>query len=417
MQRKVLKIIVVILAILHGVLAAQEKTLIWINVSENYGLERELEYVEFSVQLDAVLLENDKISFFVQELNTAQTIDCQVSFIQSGSAHNKILARIIFPVSCRAYEKNEYLLKTKKTEDIVYSDLILRGKGTELIIENKYYRADLRKNDNVEPQSYMSGQIRELLIKMGFNKLVTNVEDRLHWAPNFKRPELEYYTTIAHWQLPKINEITEGPYQITTLREDLAPDHPEILLTAKYRFYSGLPYFRFYSRIEMKNDVWLELLRNDEMAMDSMFTHMAFERPNGEIVDVEFAERYDLLKKHPIENDSPWLCFYNLDKGFAFGTIRIKYDNTDMYGNESPTYQPHTQIGEWLKGVKYWNRRLIHDHLTFVPKGSCYQEDNAYLVFKINSNDKLKDIEYWSKQILHPLQVSIEYPNNNLKGD
>jgi hypothetical protein len=244
---------------------------------------------------------------------------------------------------------------------------------------------------------------------MGFDQLLKNVEDRLHWAPNFKRPELEYYTTIAHWQLPKINEIRTGPYQISTLRQDLAPDHPEILLTARYRFYAGLPYFRFYSGMEMKDNVSLELLRNDEMAMDSMFTHMAFERPNGEIIDVSFSERYDLLKKHPIENESPWLCFYNLDKGFAFGSIRIKYNNTDITGGDSPTFQAHTQIGEWLKGVKYWNRRLIHDHLTFIPKGSYYREDNAYIVFRINDNDKLQDIRYWAERIRQPLQVNIQY--------
>jgi len=42
--------------------------------------------------------------------------------------------------------------------------------------------------------------------------------------------------------------------------------------------------------MEMTESLWLNLLRNDEMAMDSMFTHIAFERPNGEIIDVTFSE-------------------------------------------------------------------------------------------------------------------------------
>jgi len=409
MQRKTIKIIALILTIIPGVLAAQENTVLRINVRENYGLERELEYVELSCQLEADLLENGNISFFAQELSTGRKIDCQVSYAQSDSMNNKVLIRIIFPISCNAYEKKEYLIKTKKTEDIISSDLILSGRGTELVIENKYYHADLRKNNKVEGHSYNSGQIRELLIKMGFNQRLMNVEDRLHWAPNFKRPELEYYTTIAHWQQPKLNELNVGPYQISTIRHDLAPGHPEILLTARYQFYAGLPYFRFYSRMEMKNNVWVELLRNDEMAMDSMFTHMAFQRPNGEIIDLEFSERYKLLNNQPIENESPWLCFYNLEKGFAFGSIRINYDNTNMFGGFSPTYQAHTQIGEWLKGIKYWNRRLVHDHLTFIPKGSSYLEDNAYLVFKLHDNDKLQDIRYWAERIRSPLQVIVEY--------
>ena len=51
------------------------------------------------------------------------------------------------------------------------------------------------------------------------------VEDRLHWAPNFKRPELEYYTTIAHWVSPGVYDLQKGPYRIKTIRQDLAPDH------------------------------------------------------------------------------------------------------------------------------------------------------------------------------------------------
>lgn len=405
-----LNIIFVVLAIIAGVSSAQENTILRIDLKENYGFDRELEYVELTCQLPSSFLDTDSLSFFAQELITHQKIDCQVSPLQSDILNKKTLARIIFPVSCNAYEKKEYLIKTKKAASIITSDLILSGQGTELVIENKYYRADLRKNDEVEGHSYNSGQIRDLLIKMGFDQRLMNVEDRLHWAPNFKRPELEYYTTIAHWQQPKINELGVGPYQISTLRRDFAPSHPEITLTARYRFYAGLPYFRFYSSMEMNDNVWLELLRNDEMAMDSMFTHVAFQRPDGEIVDIEFSERYELLNNQPIENDCPWLCFYNLDKGFAFGSVRIKYDNTDMSGGASPTYQAHTQIGEWLKGIKYWNRRLIHDNLTLIPKGSCYREDNAYIVFRINDNDKLRDIRYWAERIRQPLQVNILYP-------
>jgi hypothetical protein len=404
-----LKIIFAVLLIRPGISTVQENIILKVNLKENQGLDRDLEYIELSCQLEADLLENGKFAIIAQESITGEIIDCQVSYLKTNSRDKRILAEIIFPVSCSAFEEKQYLIKTKTAGDFVPSDLKIIGQGTELVIENKFYRADLRKSDATEGHSHMSGQIRELLIKMGFDQLLKNVEDRLHWAPNFKRPELEYYTTIAHWQLPKINEIRTGPYQISTLRQDLAPDHPEILLTARYRFYAGLPYFRFYSGMEMKDNVSLELLRNDEMAMDSMFTHMAFERPNGEIIDVSFSERYDLLKKHPIENESPWLCFYNLDKGFAFGSIRIKYNNTDITGGDSPTFQAHTQIGEWLKGVKYWNRRLIHDHLTFIPKGSYYREDNAYIVFRINDNDKLQDIRYWAERIRQPLQVNIQY--------
>ncbi|NIT55069.1 MAG: hypothetical protein GWN00_02120, partial [Aliifodinibius sp.] len=72
--------------------------------------------------------------------------------------------------------------------------------------------------------------------------------------------------------MPAFYRFYHGPYVIQTIRQDAAPDHPEILLTASYEFYAGKPYFKFYSCMEMLKDVWLELLRNDEMTMDSLFT-------------------------------------------------------------------------------------------------------------------------------------------------
>ncbi|MDZ7765950.1 MAG: hypothetical protein U5K00_16290 [Melioribacteraceae bacterium] len=106
---------------------------------------------------------------------------------------------------------------------------------------------------------------------------------------------MEYYVTIAHWELPKINEINSGQYQISTLRQDLAPQHTKILLTARYRLYAGLSSLVIaYGNGRM--DYGLNFT-DDEMAMDSMFTHMAFQRPSGKVADVEFSERYGPVKK------------------------------------------------------------------------------------------------------------------------
>jgi hypothetical protein len=250
-----------------------------------------------------------------------------------------------------------------------------------------------------------------LLVKCGINQLITNVEDRVHWAPNFDRPEIEWYTTIAHWDFPEKYHLEQGPYLVRTLRKDHAPEHPEIMLSASYSFYSGLPYFKFYSQMEVREGLWLQLLRNDEMAMDSMFTHLAFERPDGSVVDIPFSDMHQLIDNNPIENESPWLCFYNKEKEFALGSIRILYDNTNIYGDESTVYNPHTQIGEWLKGIKYWNRRLIDNHLTYVSAGNCYREQNAYLVFKTAGENHLQYIRQWAARLRNPLQVDLEYIN------
>lgn len=404
MRIRILKSWIIIFSVL--MLQAQASPLLKISVSENQGLERELEYIEFSFQLDEYAKE--ELALEAECSQTNENIPCQVSLTAIQGSKDSKRVRVVFPVSIPAYAQREFIIRSVRKVRYPASSLELSGDGLELIIENEFYKADLTKDVEVEPQSHNSGQIRELLIKLGMNQLVANVENRVHWSPSFDRPEIEWYTTMAHWNFPKVYELTKGPYLIRTIRQDVAPEHPEILLTGTYDFYEGLPFFKFYSGMEMKQGVWLTLLRNDEMAMDSMFTHVAFKRPGGEIIDIPFTQMYPLIKDQPIENESPWLCFYNESEGFAVGSIRIKYDNTDIFGDESILYEPHTQIGEW-EGSRYWNRRLIHDHLTFVPMGSRYQEECAYLMFKIKKDDPLQAIKYWADRLQNPLQLQIEY--------
>ncbi len=389
-------------------LLADNQILARIIVSEEAGIDRSKEYVECSLQLDAGQLHSMDGNWNAQDMNTGEVIPCQiVNHIKTDSL-NISLIQLIFPVSILANQTKAFGLKVSSKSEPSATDLKISGENLDLIIENKFYRADLTKNPEIEPQSYDSGQIRELFVKLGFNELLTNAEDRVHWAPNFKKPELEWYTTIAHWQSPDQYQVFNGPYLVETRRKGPAPDHPQIMLTAVYKFYADQPYFRFYSDMEMTDDIWLELLRNDEMTMDSMFTDLAFQRPTGHIVDVAFTDRHELLETEPIENTAPWICFYNKKSGMAFGSIRIKYDISNQFGGDSPVYRPHTQIGEWLAGIKYWNRRLIHDQLTYVPKGSRYREENVYLVFSINDNDKFDTIMNYTDQLRNPLRVAVK---------
>ncbi len=387
---------------------AQNLDLARVTLTEPIALARTIEYVEFALQSKIDFSQANTTLIIVDEAS-GESIPSQMfdrKDLRKDGLHS---CSIIFPISMCARETKTLRLKAVQLENVhrqSTSDLSITGAGSELRVTNKYFVADLTRSDQAEPKSHASGQIRELLIKMGFNQLLTNAEDRIHWAPNFKRPELEFYTTIAHWNNPALNLVEHGPHLVRTVRQDLAPDHPEILLTAVYKFYANAPYFKFYSSMEMVADVWLELLRNDEMTTDSMFSHVAFQRPSGEIVEVKLEERHALLQQQPIEADAPWLCFYNIDKGFAFGTIRLRYNYTNQFGEPSPTHQSHTQIGQWLDR-RYWNRRLIHDHLTFVPKGSRYVEENAYLVFKLDARDRLQEIKNWARQLQNPIRVSV----------
>lgn len=382
-------------------------------ITETAGLEREIEYVEFPLQVAFGASGERALGITAIDKISGERIVCQV--IREYNFPDKAIAllRVIFPVSIAPKTTRTFILNEEKFTQHPKTVLRLEGEGLELKIENEHYIADLTRRAEPEPKTHASGQIQALLIKLGLNQLLTNEEDRIHWAPNFKREELEYYTTIAHWENPREYKVDNGGYLIRTIRRDLAPDHPEIMLTAVYKFYAGVPYFKFYSEMEFIDTLPLELLRNDEMTMDSMFTHLAFERPDGEIVDIKLTERTQILKEQPIEDNANWICFYNIDHRFAYSTIRLRYDNHNRFGEHSPTHLPHTQIGEWM-GRKYWNRRLIHDHLTVILKGSHYQEENAYLVFKIGKGNRFAEIQHWMARLRNPI-ISDLYPSGTFE--
>lgn len=400
-------LIIICLTFNSGDLSADDFTLAKIVINERSGFSRSLEYIEFQLQLELAGYNNNEINIVAEDFQNGEQIPCQVFGKNVYEKENIILLHIVFPISIEANARKIYLLKRVNTEKSVSSDLNIYGEGLNLIVENKYYKADLSKSDQSEAKSHDSGQLSELLIKMNFNQLLFRTENRMHWAPNFKKPEMEYYSTIAGWESPEVFVLNHGPYLVFSQRKDSAPDHPEILLTANYYFYAGLPYFKFFSSMNIIKDVTLSLLRNDEMTMDSLFTHIAYQDNSGQIIDLSFSERYQALDKNPIDNNSPWLCFYNEDKGYAFGSIRVKYDNTNLRGLSSPTYLPHTKISDGAEGGKYWNRILINDYPVVVPQGSSYLEENVYLVFSITKEDRFKEIVKWMIIIKNPVEVIV----------
>jgi hypothetical protein len=387
----------------------QDSHLAVLEVREKSGLPRTLEYVICSLQLSTIENEDCELTIVAREKSKMKSIPCQVFNRQIFPKDSIMLIQVIFPIAIKANEKKEYVLNRTDRISPISTDLSYQGQGLDMIIENEFYQADLTKSDQSKAKSYHSGQLRELYMKMGFNLMLFRTKNRMHWAPNFQKAEYEGYETIAGWEDPKIYYLNTGPYLVQTMRRDQAPRHPEILLTANYYFYSGLPFFRFHSLMEIKENVWLSLLRNDEMTMDSLFTHVAFQRPDGQIEDLTFSERYVRLEEKPIENNATWLCFYHAEQGYAFGSIRLKYYNKNSQGFDSPTYLPHTKISDGAGGGKYWNRRLIHEYPIYVQNGSRYIEENAYLVFKIDPEDRFKAINYWAERLHHPLEVEVLY--------
>ncbi|MFN2128031.1 MAG: hypothetical protein ACK2TU_09260, partial [Anaerolineales bacterium] len=357
------------------------KPVVRFSVTENAGEPRPLEFVQIDVPSKRSYDTSQGIS--IREEGTEKRVLGQVLETKK-LASGKTVHTCLFPVSVDANATKTYEVLLGEGE-LYPEQLTLEGDIPNVKIENKYFIADLTDIKATPENGLGSGQLAGLVLKQFNNQLLERFHINMHWAPNFQREGPEY-KTFGHILNPDSASSIKGPYYISIYKSGHVDGYEQIKVTCKYQFYAGLPYFIFSSTIEMVDDIELWLLRNDEMTMDSLFTHVMYLQPDGKMGVGELYTKEDIeaLEKDPIKDDAPWVCFFNSKSGFGFGSIRLEYDNTNTNGQESPLYEPHTKITVSVNNGRYWNRRLINDHNTLIPAGSRYAEKNAYLVFKVN---------------------------------
>jgi len=204
------------------------------------------------------------------------------------------------------------------------------------------------------------------------------------------------------------HKVEQGLYAVTKLRSGTTDSVPEIFVEGEYTFLANRPYFIFESNMTLEKEISLKLLRNDEMTMDSLFTHVAYQKPNGTLARLKlYTTELDSLDSEPIPDDTGFVAFYNTDYGYGLASIRLEYDNTNSEGSTSPLYNHHTKISTASNNGRYWNRVLIDSAIT-VPKGSKYHEKNAYLVFKVGQEIPEEQILYHAERLWNPLTVILQ---------
>ena len=413
--------------------------LLRIKVEETQGLERSLEYI--TIKIPRLKPSQKDYQLYAYTSNSNKKIPIQIV----DSKHNKGIKgnqemQGIMPISLKGHETKEYFIKAVPYKNVMTeTDLIVKGSKLDVIVENTYYAASLKEYTGFKQQKLGSGQLGSLTLKE-FNDVILarkNPNLKIHWAPNFSKENL-HYKTMAHLNSPdSVFVSTKGPFYFSLFRSGKIEGYEKILLKGKYKFYAGLPYFTFESEILFTENDSLNLLRNDEMTMDSLFTHLAFSNA-GKTTHLPLYDDNSMtyLDKNPIPDNAAWLFFYNKNqrplpkgtnyasentfsfqdksqgikptggnKSYAFGSIRIEYNNKNIHGNDSPTYNKHTKITASANNGRYWNRRLIDNKNTFVPKGSKYTEKNAYILFKIDEKDPEKTIKYYYERLKNPVLV------------
>lgn len=380
--------------------APDSKDLKTLKVKETAGITRDLEYIEVKVTADQVS------PLSIREEKGLELIPGQL-LSSEKTADTKFLLEYIFPVTIGANETKVFELVFEESP-LQGEALTVSGSGLELKLENSHFVADLTSIKATAENGLQPGQLAGLELKQFDDQLLERGHLAMHWTPSFQKQVGDGYKTMAHLRPDSFFVSREGPYMATIFRQGSVKGYEGINLSGEYHFFAGLPYFTFSSEMVMEDSVGLMLLRNNEMTMDSLFTHLMFASPNGSVREFPLygPRTIEALDKDRIPDNVDWLFFYHDSLEYAFGSIRLEYDNTNLSGGQSPTFEKHTKISASAKGGRYWDRRLIHLQKTLVPKGSRYFDKNAYLTFKINPEDPSDKAWEYFHRLNNPLEVT-----------
>lgn len=368
-----------------------------ITVSETEGLDRELEYVNAKISMHRELSKNELLVLIDIESQACIPV-LELKSIRKGVNFEY---HMMFPLKISANKNRRFNLGIQeKTRSSPPVQLVLSE--DKLSVENTYYKVNFSSKGNKR-----GGQITGIELKDFENQLLKRGHIAMHWAPNFSKSDSEDYFNLEDLPPNSDNSIEREFYQVIKKRSGITDSVPEIFVEGRYEFYADLPYFLFESTMNVSKDVELDLLRNDEMTMDSLFTHVMYAKLDGSVSSLMlYDDELDVLEENPIPDNAAWIAFYNEEKGYGFGSIRLNYDNTNLKGAISPVYKPYTKISRSSGNGRYWNR-VLSDTTHMFPEGSRYHEKNAYLIFKADQAAPEKEISRYATQLRNPLKVRV----------
>ena len=364
-------------------------------VEEKFGLSRNLEYVKVTLS-----------NYHEKELFLEDSASGDLILAEKLNAYNASIdsTSYIFPISIEANEKRTfYIVSAEKDFTLPYFKI--SGKDMSITVENEYFEADFSITGTKSKMGLFPGQLAGIFIK-NRDVLLKRGHINMHWAPNFQK-EGRDYKTIGHANLRNAKISQNNSYMMEMTKRGRVVNYEEIDLFGQYNFYAGLPYFEYTSTMTFNEETELTLLRNDEMTIDSLFTHLVYPNKSGEasLLPLYDMVKFDSLTKAPLAHDINWIGFINKPLNYGLISLRLEYDNRNLLGIESPLYQEHTKISASSGNGRYWNRRLINEHKTHVPKGSKYHEKNAYLVIDDLDNME-RHLDYYMNRLKKPIEVS-----------
>ena len=298
------------------------------------------------------------------------------------------------------YNNENALAKMYKT------DLRMQGEAPGLTIDNDKFSVVLHPN---------SGHLDQITLKSKpdnplFHRMETN--GAVHWNPGVYAPPRPW-THTADWKPPTNVKFMAGPVISTAEMWGNLRELPEVDASVRYEFYPGVPYFISSTSMRINKRVDCIALRNGEIVFKrELMTHAAwYDAISDSVIIYNVAEMPDLADLF-IQDDVPWISFFNEETGIGFCGIQLSYANVGLE-TRPRLLNPYMYItaGPWI----YWARALSLSFLAsnmqqVIPamEGNFFAEKWAYLTFEIDKNDNpLKPVFEWEKKLNNPLRIRL----------
>ena len=286
------------------------------------------------------------------------------------------------------------------------TDLRVQGEAPGLRIDNDKMTVVLHPN---------SGHLDQITLKKKpdaplYHRMETN--GAIHWNPGIYVPPRPW-THTADWKPPEHVEWMAGPVMALAGMWGPLREIPEVDASVRYKFYPNMPYFISSTTMRINKRVDCIALRNGEIVFKrELMTHAAWYDAITDSVIVynvtDMPDLADLL----LQDDVPWITFYNEKTGVGFCGIQLNYSNAGLE-NRPRLLNPYMYItaGPWI----YWARALSLSFLAsnmqqVIPalKGNFFSEKWAYLIYETKKGDKpYEPIFYWEKRLKNPLRIRL----------
>lgn len=321
------------------------------------------------------------------------TVTARVAFLAHVPARS---SRVFFVF----YDNKDAMVKMYTT------DLRVQGEAPGLQIDNDYLSVALHPK---------SGHFDQLTLKSKpqfpfYHRKETN--GAIHWNPEIYTPPVPW-THTSDWNPPEHVQASAGPVIAFSDVWGSLREIPQVDASVRYEFFPGKPYFISTTNLRINETVQSLALRNAEIVFKrELITHAAwYDVIRDSVIEYDVTQMPDLTDVK-MQDDVPWISFYNKETGVGFAGIQLNYSNAGLE-NRTRLLNPFFYItgGPWI----YWARALSLSFLSSnmqqmipVMKGNFFTEKWAYLLYETEKGAQpYAPVLSWQKKLTHPLRIQL----------